>query len=115
MPYLIGPKTADWLANAMRGNADLRSRRKLPRWSWLPPGEGGEVPTGDIPPAGGGEEGPDGYGLTVSIDVVVEMAYDSATHKFSYKTRKMSFSRGRLVQIDPAVATDVFTAVRESY
>lgn len=28
MPYLIGQKTADWLANAMRGGSDLRSRRR---------------------------------------------------------------------------------------
>jgi hypothetical protein len=73
------------------------------------------VPTGDITPAGPDQEGPDEYGITASFDVVTEMTYNATTHKFEYKTRKMSFSRGKLVQLDQAVNHLVFTAVGESY
>lgn len=32
MAYLIGQKTADWLAREMRAGGDTRSRRRLQRW-----------------------------------------------------------------------------------
>lgn len=73
------------------------------------------VPTGDIPPASSDQEGPDEYGITASLDVVIGMSYNNQTHKFIYQTRKMSFSRGKLVQLDAAVDHEVFTAVGESY
>lgn len=57
MPYLIGQKTADWLAGAMRGGSDLRSRRRnAPR---AVGGDGGAVsPVGVIVETDAGEAGP---------------------------------------------------------